>query len=663
MAGATNSEGKGLAVVLLAAGFGTRIKSDLSADPQFLYLADTPKPLLPLAGRPFISHWLPSILDLPDLCNIILITNSAHYLSYRSWARDVDQVYRQLGLPPITVLCNSVINNDSRFGAVHDLHITLSYINRFFYKAHTALVIAGDTLLPGVSIASHVETFNATDEPIAVFSYRLSDMKDSVRRGMLAVDGAESDPMIATSLVEKPATPDLAPSPWATAPVYIFRKPVWKSLSLFLSERCRDDVSTRDAPGLLLSWLIPQFRCRVFPVPARIDIGGLQHYKDALFQYTMPPLPLPGERLPDEPAIGRAFPRIGILGNPSDLYEGHVVAATIASEGFAEVIATPSKSFSVVPNPDLELPCNYNHVVDFVNTVENLGVHYGARKLVLAATVAFIRKWEIHTQQGALVYTVNDLPSCRLSYSTSIPQRVGLSGSSALILATWRALARFFNMSLEQIDPDQSAWVVLLRDVEAKELGITCGLMDRVAQVMQGCVSMDFSKGEPGVWSPLPENGLPDMYVLYHQNQAGECSGSIHGHGKKTVDRADPRTAQIIAELASGATRGAEIISLGASDKTSDLAELCSLMDRNFELRCDLLGSQAVGKHNIALVTTARRYGFAAKLTGSGGCAVCVPLPDSSVTEESVREIASECKEKGIVFRKVVVLKELKWRL
>lgn len=655
---------KKIAVVLLAAGFGTRIKKDLTNDPQFFHLADTPKPLLPLAGKPLISHWLPSIANISNLCNVTLITNAAHYPAYCSWARSLDQDHPQLILPPITVLCNSVVDNDTRFGSVHDLHIALSSISRFSPEAHTALVIAGDTLLPNVDVACHIENFNVGDEPIAVFSYQLSDMKDSARRGMLAVEGSTSSMLIAKGLIEKPATPDLAPSPWATAPVYLFRKHVWNELSAFLSERCRDDISTRDAPGLLLSWLIPRFRCRVFPVPTRIDIGCLQHYKDALFQYTTPPLPLPDKRAASEPAIGRAYPRIGILGNPSDMYRGHVVAVAIVSEGYAEVIATPSESFSIVPNEDFELPRNYTHLMDLVHTIENYGVHYGARNLVLAATVAFVRKWVARHREGdSVLCNLNDLPGCRLSYSTSIPQRVGLSGSSALILASWRALARFFNASLEQIDPDQSAWVTLLRDVEAKELGITCGLMDRVVQVMHGCVSMDFSKGEPGLWSALPEHGLPDMYILFRRDRIGNCSGSVHGLAKKSIDPKDSRKSATVSELARGAVRGAEIITLRASDGTVLLEELCTLLDRNFDLRCELLGSEAVGKDNINLVSTARRYSFAAKLTGSGGCVLCVPRPGSDVTDESIQRITSECNSNGLAFRKVSVLNGLEWRI
>lgn len=647
--------GEQLAVVLLAAGFGTRIKKDLYADSQFVHLANTPKPLLPLAGKPLISHWLPNLADISGVCNVTLVTNAAHYKLYRSWADDTLEHQSKLGLPPITVLCDSTTDNDSRFGAVHDLHIALAYIHRNSPECTAALVIAGDTLLPNVDVAGHIRSINAVDSPIAVFAYKLSNMEESIHRGMLVVDRNAPDKLVATGLVEKPATPDLAPSPWATAPVYFFHRRVWNHVPIFLSERSSSSLSTRDAPGLLLAWLIPQFRCHLICVPTRIDIGQLQNYKDAIVQYTAPPFQPPPRSL-YEPAIGRAYPRIGFLGNPSDIYSGYVVAISIASEGFAEVVASPNDFFSIVWNEKHELPSTYNHLAEFAETVEKLGLHYGARNLIFAATLTFIRKWSARTKKSTdIPIDVKDLPNCRLSYASSIPQRVGLSGSSALILATWRALARFFNSSLEQIDPDRSAWVTSLRDVESKELGITCGLMDRVVQVMHGCVSMDFSTGEPGVWSWLPECGLPDMYILYYNNQIGECSGSIHGRAKNRIDVNDSRTKKIVAELASGAARGAELITAKSKGVSFDSSELCFLLDRNFDLRCELYGREFVGEANIRLVNTARGHGFAAKLAGSGGSVVCVWRGMAPLTDDVVTKIVAACKKSGMTFRRVKV--------
>ena len=46
-------------VVILAAGYGTRLARDLNAaSGQYPHLLGVAKPLLPIAGKPLISHWM-----------------------------------------------------------------------------------------------------------------------------------------------------------------------------------------------------------------------------------------------------------------------------------------------------------------------------------------------------------------------------------------------------------------------------------------------------------------------------------------------------------------------------------------------------------------------------------------------------------------------------
>lgn len=657
------TEAKSLAVVFLAAGYGTRIRKDLQTDSQFSHLALKPKPLLPLAGLPLISHWLPHLSHLPSLVNITVITNSTHYPLYHAWAEQLRSGNLNIPLPPVQVICDSSTSNETRYGAVHDLHIALSHIDREAPHTETALVIAADTLLPTVKLLRQLQHFEESGSPLAVFAYKLSDMSDSVRRGMLGVRKHSWNGMVATELVEKPVSPDLAPSSWATAPVYLFRRKTWSVLSTFLSESAAEPIERRDAPGHLLAWLIPKMVCHILPVPERIDIGRLSHYKFALHHYTLPPLPPPKDRLPDEPAVGRAFPRIGLLGNPSDMYNGKVIAVAIASEGFAEVVATPADKFSVELNPQHELPQTFDHFSDFVSSIETRGVHYGARQLVLAAAVAFAKKFaSTNHPEKKLRDAIAHLPNCRLSYSTTIPPRIGLSGSSALILATWRSMSRFFNTSLDRIDGNLSTWPLLLRSVEMDELGITCGLMDRVVQVMQGCVAMDFTSGLPGVWSGLPEHMLPDLYLVYYRNAIGECSGNVHGRSSKRIRLDDSEIERVASELAKCADVGAELLLRAkGGNAVESVGKLSALFERNFELRCHLLGMEAVGDDNLKLVNTARKAGFSAKLSGSGGCVVCVPKPVRVLSNQEELRAEKEFDGCDMVFRKVRTLKQLKW--
>ena len=54
-------------VIILAAGYGTRLARDLEQTEQYLELRGVPKPLLPIGGRPLISHWMTIIQQCPSL--------------------------------------------------------------------------------------------------------------------------------------------------------------------------------------------------------------------------------------------------------------------------------------------------------------------------------------------------------------------------------------------------------------------------------------------------------------------------------------------------------------------------------------------------------------------------------------------------------------------
>ena len=64
---------------------------------------------------------------------------------------------------------------------------------------------------------------------------------------------------------------------------------------------------------------------------------------------------------------------------------------------------------------------------------------------------------------------------------------------------------------------DQIKWAL---NVETEELGITAGLQDRVVQVLEGCISMEFNqeaikKTGNGIYKPIDISLLPPMFLAY----------------------------------------------------------------------------------------------------------------------------------------------------
>src|SRR5262249_37539971 len=105
-----------------------------------------------------------------------------------------------------------------------------------------------------------------------------------------------------------------------------------------------------------------------------------------------------------------------------------------------------------------------------------------------------------------------------IRYQTTIPRQVGLAGSSAIIVATLRCLLGFYRVEIPRhLLPS------LALAVETDELGIAAGLQDRVIQVYEGLVYMDFSREalreeaglRYGYYECLDPALLPSLYVAY----------------------------------------------------------------------------------------------------------------------------------------------------
>ena len=90
-----------------------------------------------------------------------------------------------------------------------------------------------------------------------------------------------------------------------------------------------------------------------------------------------------------------------------------------------------------------------------------------------------------------------------LDYKTNIPKQTGMSGSSALIVAALNCLTTHYDVD---IPLDDRPTLALSAE---RDLGITAGLQDRVAQVYEGVVYMDFAEEARSIrWSPYDRVGV-----------------------------------------------------------------------------------------------------------------------------------------------------------
>ena len=65
--------------IILAAGYATRL---------YPLTKDKPKALLPIAGKPIISHIIEKIHKIPDIDEIIITSNAIFYKQFNSWLKE-----------------------------------------------------------------------------------------------------------------------------------------------------------------------------------------------------------------------------------------------------------------------------------------------------------------------------------------------------------------------------------------------------------------------------------------------------------------------------------------------------------------------------------------------------------------------------------------------
>lgn len=258
--------------------------------------------------------------------------------------------------------------------------------------------------------------------------------------------------------------------------------------------------------------------------------------------------------------------RAALAGNPSDGYGGAVVA---------------------VPVPDLRATAAATHAERFSVDDRDPELH----RLLQATADAFVEH-------------VGRLPPVHLSASTSIPRSVGLAGSSALVIATLRALGGAVEYRWDRLELAQLALAV-----ERDRMGITAGLQDRLVQSVDEPLAMEF---DPIGYEILHLGSDATLFVAWDP-AAAETSDTVHRALKRRHRADDPLVRTGMAALADEARRAAAAIA------ANDLGELGRAMNATFDLRRSMID---VSPLQVELVEVGRRAGAAVNSAGSGGSVV-----------------------------------------
>jgi glucuronokinase len=305
------------------------------------------------------------------------------------------------------------------------------------------------------------------------------------------------------------------------------------------------------------------------------------------------------------------YARAGLLGNPSDGYFGKTIAF-VMSNFRARVLLYPSARLEIkLSKADLPV---FENLDDLYRTTRWRG-YYGGIRIIQALIVRLI---DYCREKGIDLEDRN----FTLEYESSVPQRLGLGGSSAIITASLRALCQYYDLDIPL--PIQANLVL---ETETRELNVPAGLQDRVVQVYQGLVYMDFSRSLMGArgygeYECLDPDLMPNVYVAY-RTSLSEGTEVFHGNLGERWRRGDPQVVEAMTTWAAYAAEGRECL------LRRDYQRLGELIDANFDLRARIY---QIDRGNLEMVHAARKAGASANFAGSGGAIVGTYTDDAMFT-------------------------------
>lgn len=295
--------------------------------------------------------------------------------------------------------------------------------------------------------------------------------------------------------------------------------------------------------------------------------------------------------------------RAGLIGNPSDGYFGKTISFTVRNfEATVICYESPFIEIKLGNTDKLAFPS----IGEFMQKIEGSG-YYGGIRLIKATIKIF---HEYCKKNNIKLHDKN----FTISYSSNIPTRVGMAGSSAIVTSAMKALMAFYDVKIEK-----PILANLILSVEKDELKIGAGLQDRVIQVYEDIVYMDFNKENfektgTGIYEKLniPEEELPNFYIAYSQNLS-EGTEVFHNNIRERYNYGEKKVVDAMEEFANITTEFKKAL------LSNDVPMMNKLINANFDLRSQIYN---ISKENKNMINLAREFGASSKFCGSGGAIV-----------------------------------------
>ena len=232
-------------VIVLAAGYATRL---------YPLTRDRAKPLLEVGGRPILSHITDRMLELPDLSELVVVSNARFAVQFEEWARSLDP-----GLP-LRVLNDGSTDEDDRLGATGDLAFALREVPP---GNEDVLVVAGDNLMDLDLRPAHAVLRESGCPTLIVREVEPESGPSRYNEIELQDDGS------VRAMREKP---ERRQSELSAIAVYFYPTAIAAWVEEYLAAG-----GNPDAPGHFASWLVGRTRVMSVPLVGRwFDIGSAE---------------------------------------------------------------------------------------------------------------------------------------------------------------------------------------------------------------------------------------------------------------------------------------------------------------------------------------------------------------------------------------------------
>lgn len=365
--------------IILVAGHETNLDQEIRADEtgQYRHLEGVPKALLPgVGGKKILDYWWDIIKSRQLFSHVFLVCNADKFKYFERWASSSE-------FPISNIINDGTTSYETRIGASADLDLCLR-IKSDVCKDEDVMVVAGDMMFQDQKFdLSHVTKYFESkrhEGDLAIY-YELEKCEEICSRGILEICPFSNR---VTKFLEKPQ-PGQTESRNASVVFYFLRYETRQFFKSFLqSNTAVEDRSL----GKFLRWLINEQNGTFFgmKLPTGFQLIGqttLQQYR-AWLDYFDRQSKLENRSFVTR-TTKRAYARIGLMGNPSDGFNGKTISLSIKNF-WAEVTIFESARLSLIPHL-LNDPTEFGSLADLHDSYGRDGYLGGLR--LLQATLLF----------------------------------------------------------------------------------------------------------------------------------------------------------------------------------------------------------------------------------------------------------------------------------